>query len=320
VWYPAQASSGPLAPYVDALDQLSKTLSRDEVALAKSTVTHARTDAPLLTGTQHFPIVLFSPGFGSLVALYTSICEELASHGFLVFAVDHAYDSRAVFLENGRVVAAAKEPPGGEPLLKYQRERVTVRAADLRFVINQLFSLETIDGEPLSRHLDLSRVGALGHSVGGMTATELCMRGPHAVDACGNLDGVVAAQPLYPDEAGRGPELPVLFVSKPFAAVKGEKPADTEKRTAMLQERGNATLRNVRHAHSYRITLPGATHATFSDEELLTTNTATQRVLLDRVRTFIVQFFDETLRDATPTIGRPTPASPRATIEIFSPR
>jgi dienelactone hydrolase len=317
VWYPATHSNAPLAPYVDGAEQLSKHLSRDEASLARTSVTHARANAPLAAKPARLPLILLSPGSGSLVALYTVIAEELASHGFIVAGVDHPYDVRAIMLRDGRVIGQAKQPEGGEALLAAQRERVGVRAGDLRFVLDHFTAVNRGEAaDPLAGRLDLSHVGAIGHSVGGMTAAEFCMRDARAT-ACANLDGVVLALPVYPDASGKGPLQPFLFMDKPFATMKGEKPEEAATRTAALRQRGNATLTNVKRAHSYRITLQGATHATFSDEEVLTTNEADQRTQLDQVRAYIVRFFDETLKATPATIAPRRDAA--ITIDVFSP-
>ena len=55
----------------------------------------------------------------------------------------------------------------------------------------------------------------------------------------------------------------------------------------------------------------------FSDEEVLTTNEADQRNLLDQVRAYIVRFFDETLKAAPATIAARRVAV--VTIDVFSP-
>jgi hypothetical protein len=70
--------------------------------------------------------------------------EGLASHGYIVAAVDHPYDDIAVRLSDGRVVKQAKEPAGGEELLRYQRERVRVRMDDVRFVLDQIMRIQRI--------------------------------------------------------------------------------------------------------------------------------------------------------------------------------
>ena len=319
IWYPSSTRAPATATYVDGYDKLTRALSPDEASLVRATVTHAGVGVAPAATPSRFPLILLSPGAGSLAALYTTIGEELASHGYVVAAVDHPYDSKAVVLADGRVATQAKPPADGEAFLQHQRDRVTVRAEDLRFVLEQLTRLETTSsGDPLAGRLDVSRIGALGHSVGGMTAAELCMRDIR-LRACANLDGVVAALPVYPDASGNGPSQPFLFVDKPFSAVRGETANETARRTGVLRQRGNATLSNVQRGRSYRVTLARATHATFSDEEVLTTNTTVQRQLLSRVRTYVTAFFDEALRGERAAVLVPA-RTDEAIVEVFTPR
>ena len=177
-------------------------------------------------------------------------------------------------LADGSLVKEAKRPSGGEALLRDERARVSVRVEDMRFALDQLARIDAgLDADTWRGRLDLSHVAAFGHSIGGMTAAEFCMREPRVL-ACANLDGVVAAVPAYLDTGGRGPAQPFLFMQKPFGAVKGEAPPETQRRVALLRERGNAALAGVRRGRSYRVTIGDATHASFSDEELLQGNSS----------------------------------------------
>jgi dienelactone hydrolase len=234
-------------------------------------------------------------------------------------AIDHPYDDIAVRLSDGRVVKQAKEPSGGEELLRYQRERGRVRVDDVRFVLNQLAEIQ--EGKlasPFRGRLDLSRLGVFGHSTGGMTAADACVK-DQRVKACANFDGVVSAMPAY-DDSGHGPVQPFLFIEKPFPAMKGEKPEDAKARLAFLRQRGNSVLAGVQSGHSYRITIDGATHATFSDEEIVSDSNATrQRQLLDLARTYLREFFNEALNGrASPVLAGP-PSDAAVRIQAFSP-
>lgn len=144
MWYPAAPVAGAkTAPYVDRLDELAHALPRSQVSLARSTMTHSVADAPVASMPAMFPVILFSPGSATIPALYTTFGEDLANHGYVVAAVDHPYDDEAVLLPDGRVVKQAKEPDSGEELLRYVRERVTVREQDIGFVIDQLAKMQT---------------------------------------------------------------------------------------------------------------------------------------------------------------------------------
>src|SRR5262249_10364709 len=145
---------------------------------------------------------------------YTSLGEDLASHGYLIVAIDHPYDDLAVRVADGRVIKQVEPPHEGAARLRFQRERVRVRAQDMQFVLDQLTQLNagTIDS-PFRERLDLQHVGAFGHSVGGMTAGEACMKDTRFV-AGANMDGAVRMMPLSPDDGGYGPKQPFLFLQK----------------------------------------------------------------------------------------------------------
>lgn len=321
LWYPASNEPGAKpASYVEQLDQLSKVLSDDEVTLARSVQGHALSSAALASIPSQFPLVLFSPGSGTLPALYTTLCEELASHGYVVAAVDHPYDDLAVRLADGRVVKQATWPVG-DAALPFERDRVTVRTQDLRFVLDQLRPVA--DGQiadPLRGRLDLSHVGAFGHSVGGMTAAELC-RVDSRVSACANMDGVVNAMPAYDGDSAPGLVRPFLFLEKPLPAMKDEEPEDAQRRLAFLRGKGNALLANVKSGTSYRVTITGATHATFSDEEFLTSEGGKrQGELLNLARGYLLSFFDKTFKSQTNTLIDSAPMDSVVQIQAFQPK
>jgi predicted dienelactone hydrolase len=322
LWYPAATTpdSKP-APYVDQLDQLSKGLPGEAVSLARSAQSYAVSNAAVAAATQKFPVILFSPGSGTIPALYTSLCEELASHGYVVAAVDHPYDDLAVLLSDGRVVNQAEWPSDGEERLRFERERVTVRTQDLRFALDQL---ALVAGgriaDSLQGKLDLSQIGAFGHSVGGMTAAELCRQDPRVL-ACANMDGVVNAMPAYDDDSAPRLDRPFLFLEKPFRAIEGERPEDAQRRLAFLREKGDALLSNVRKGSSYRVTITGATHETFSDEEILTSeNGKRQSELLILARGYVLAFFDKSIKSAASTILDSRPSDAAVRIQVFAPK
>lgn len=323
IWYPATAN-GPSAPYIPDLKALEGVVPPEDLAKVRSVQTHAVANAVPSPAPALFPVLIFSPGGGSLPALYTSLCEDLASHGYLIAAVDHPYDDLAVRLADGHVVKQVAPPQEGAATLRFERERVRVRARDLQFVLNQLTRLNagTI-ASPFRGRLDLQRVGAFGHSVGGMTAAEACMDDTR-FRACANMDGVVRMMPVYPDAKGQGPKQPSLFLQRRIIPkpMRGETSAHLKYRWAQLLQRGNALLENVRYGHSYRITVDGATHASFSDEEILSLAPRTSRSLKlgDLYSGYIRAFFDENLLGKRSILLNSGPSDPAVHIQVFTPK
>ncbi|MFD3547462.1 alpha/beta hydrolase family protein [Streptomyces sp. NPDC058655] len=264
LWYPAQksAAGAQRAQYLGRTEQEARTVSD---ALARGVglpgflvdgVPRARTrsvfDAPVAGGGGRFPVVLFSPGSGGVRTQNTAWAEELASHGYVVAALDHPYDSAAVVLDDGRTVHAETASTGDrdedeEPAVGW----TAVRAADLRFVLTRLDDLDR--GEvtgPLTGRLDTGRVAVTGHSMGGAAALQAA-RQDHRFDAVIDLDG-------YP----HGPASPSLHqptLALTQAVTPGTDPRYLPRLTEVLE---------LNTATSYRLTVPGAAHLTFVDGPL----------------------------------------------------
>ncbi|CAM5711719.1 esterase [Streptomyces canarius] len=152
------------------------------------------------------PVLLYSPGAGEDRTFNTLVVEELVSWGYAVVTVDHPYDSGEVEFPDGHVVLGLRRDGA---------ETVAVRAADLRFVLDSLAVLVR-GGNPdagrrrlprgLRGALDLTRVGAFGHSRGGAAAAAVMDLDPR-VRAGADLDGSVSGPVV-----GRGLDRPFLLM------------------------------------------------------------------------------------------------------------
>jgi pimeloyl-ACP methyl ester carboxylesterase len=124
--------------------------------------------------------------------------------------------------------------------------------------------------------LDFTRVGAFGHSRGGLAAAEACKREPR-LRGCLNYDGHYMNGGAYADTVGG-------VLSQPFMMFRRFRPEPTDsmlkewKMSAQdwatnrdtLEQRARRVIRNS-GAPSYLVTLDGATHMSFSDLPLLWT-------------------------------------------------
>ncbi|MBV2154884.1 dienelactone hydrolase family protein [Kitasatospora sp. SUK 42] len=264
LWYPAQQSPAGTrrAQYLGRTEHEARTVSE---ALARGVglpgflvdgVPRAHTrsvfGAPVAGGGERFPVVLFSPGSGGVRTQNTAWAEELASHGYVVAALDHPYDSAAVVLDDGRTITtetASTGDPGKDDELA--AGWTAVRAADLSFVLTQLDALGR--GEiagPLTGRLDTGRVAVTGHSMGGAAALQAA-RQDRRFDAVIDLDG-------YP----HGPTSPSL--GRPtLALTQAITPGTDPRYLPRLTEALKSST-----ATSYRLTIPGAAHLTFMDGPL----------------------------------------------------
>ncbi|MGA4846180.1 alpha/beta hydrolase family protein [Streptomyces sp. G5(2025)] len=186
-WYPARPSQVPRARYVSARES-EMILRRHRVEgapadLLSRTRVHARTLAPPLPApARGLPLVLLSPGFSLPRSSLTGLAEELASKGYAVAAVDHAYEAAAIGHPDGRVTGcrACKRGTDGATVS-------ATRAADLSFVRERLLRSAASGGGALPP-LDPSRVALVGHSIGGSAAFET-LRKDTGFAAGVNMDG-----------------------------------------------------------------------------------------------------------------------------------
>src|SRR5205823_5465575 len=126
---------------------------------------HAYDRAPIFHKVPKFPVLIFSPGFGGIPTQYTAIIEEVVSHGYVVVGVAPTYFAPVVVFPDGREV----DTPEKEPNLGYDGI-FPIWVNDLRFVLNKMDELNHDKQDIFYQRLDMSTVGAFGHSFGGAGA------------------------------------------------------------------------------------------------------------------------------------------------------
>jgi dienelactone hydrolase len=256
----------------------------DETAFDKvQTVrTHAELDAAPAAAPRRFPVLIFSHGYTGMPSSYTALMEDLASHGYAVLSVVHPYESGAATLADGRIVSM-NGPDGAfrqgiqEVLAEWGAEdetmtsvtRATDDAEQVRLLRGYLSTLHktgvmlrrwvddtklVLDRLPdlpansvasrLAARVDARRVGAFGHSMGGVTSAQFCVEDPRCRAGL-NLDGI----PQY----GAMIDTPMAH---PFLMVYSERP-------------GRAGASDPIYRRSarpyYRVDMKGTRHLEFSD-------------------------------------------------------
>lgn len=178
--------------------------------------THVYSDIAI--ADEAFPVLIFSHGYNSKANGYYALLSEIVSQGYVVFAVNHTYESTGTTFPDNRVelfdydyahdiesntweiitpvIEAFDEgltfderhPIVKEALTTYFGRDIVERwAQDLGDVVNEL---EKWNSEgPFRGRLDLSKIGAFGHSRGGGAAGELTLT-DNRIRAGANLDGV----------------------------------------------------------------------------------------------------------------------------------
>ncbi|MEU8032977.1 hydrolase [Streptomyces sp. NPDC049099] len=253
-WYPAASTSGhaqtPWMPSLSGNHFLhSRGLSPQQVTLPQ-TAGHAL--APVDTRLGKLPVLLYSTGLHSDRAMGTALTQDLASRGYLVVTVDHTHDAGEVEFP-GRRLEVNKMPAGS-----HSSDTLNVRAADIRFVINQLGTIAK-GGNPdvdhaklpsgLSHAVDTSRIGMFGWSLGG-AAVDTAMQLDRRIAAGANLDGQFFGT------------APSKDLSRPFMLFS----SGTHNRN------NDSSWRQLwPHLKGYRvdIQLHGSRHRSFSDNEVM---------------------------------------------------
>jgi dienelactone hydrolase len=192
-WYPAQPAQGSvIAEYLPG-----KWVGSDNVYNASfgSAILrcHAFADAPAIQSK--FPVLVFSPaGFSPLS--YSALVEDLASHGYVVVGINHTYDAPVTVFEDGSVVPVSQRFMEGlnsrsismQESFGFRSQAANIKLEDIIFVTNEL---ETLQSEnPVASHLDIRRIGAFGHSLGGNAALEFCATDSRCRCAV-NMDGAI---------------------------------------------------------------------------------------------------------------------------------
>lgn len=128
LWYPTQAT-GPGRAYLDSpavSDAIAGQAGLPGLLLdgALRGRTNAGADARWADGA--FPLVLSSAGLGGVRTQNSAWAEDLASHGYVVAAIDHPYDSAAIVLEDGTVIRSTLAATGDDE----KDQRVADRLAE----------------------------------------------------------------------------------------------------------------------------------------------------------------------------------------------
>lgn len=207
-WYPARASGGDSAPYF--LRALQGELTAASLGLPADSFASFRVpasvDAPLAGGAEPFPVLIFSPGMGTPPEFYGYQLADLASRGYVVFALAHPYATGNIVLSDGSVVPELPEQPDDGA-----RDRsVSTWSQDQRFVLTRVQGLaQPGSGDRMAARLDLDHVGVFGHSRGGAAAAQSCLEDPRFA-ACADLDGSVSSVVLE------------SAISRPFLLMRSE--------------------------------------------------------------------------------------------------
>lgn len=287
VWYPAAPGApgdrdhiwgepGLIAGELSSALRLPSWLL-SHLALAPA---HSQANAPIASGAP-FPTIVFSHGYAQGFAGQNSaLFEDLASHGYVVIAINHPHEgmlsarpdgsfvrgNQAQFERLGREigevmgpaieeVGRTQDPARAETLMRDMIRRVPVAnrslrlwVADIDTVLDRLPEINSGRLAPQLRGaIDETRLALMGMSFGAAATTEACITDPRCRAAV-NLDGTPLGSVLDQRTAK-----PVLFLVGGNAAVN----------------RSNLTIYRRTGPGSHYAVVEGARHLDFSDLSLI---------------------------------------------------
>jgi len=283
IWYPAaprqpsQTVDDYLpAPWRTALERqsgavLTQFLTRD---LSRVRV-HSIRDAEVSPQQRSYPVVFMRAGLAALTTDYTTLAEDLASHGYVVVGFDAPYRSFVAVFPDGRVIARA--PQNNADLLGGPQQELLANkllqawSADMGFALDQLERLNASD--PSGRfqgRLDMQRVGVFGHSLGGAAALQFChdnSRCKAGIDVDGAPLGSVIAE---------GVTQPFMFI---LSDHRGESAAGEPEAIRQAGVNIHSIYDRLPSDRRLMITIRGAGHYMFSDDGAMLKSPLVMRVL-----------------------------------------
>jgi pimeloyl-ACP methyl ester carboxylesterase len=269
VWYPSAAPA--TAAREEALPgewgtrriaMLEKKFGAEVAAAMRTFRVHATMDASVRREPARFPVLLFTPGLGWLASDYSVLLEDLASHGYVVVGLSPAGFADVVRFSDGREVNRSL---GIGASVGVDQTHVH---EDALFALRYLSRLEGDEDSFLRGRLDLSRIGTLGHSLGGTTAHVAAVHDPRVRVAI-NIDGDPMGSVL-----DARPTQPLLLVSSESPSIEEAPPhpsAEHRERVRQGLERSEQRRTNdwVRMSEAssapHRIRIAGARHLNFTD-------------------------------------------------------
>jgi dienelactone hydrolase len=281
IWYPSAPGQStvpdnylppPLAADVehDLGPLLGGLLTRD---LSKVHA-HSIRNSDVSPQQRSYPVVIMRAGASSEVWNYSTLAEDLASHGYVVVGFDAPYRTSVVVFPDGRVMRRAPEnnPELCEGQAQPQLARCVNRVlsawtADIAFVLDRLEQWNASDASGKFRgRLDMTRVGVFGHSFGGATAAQFChddSRCKAAIDIDGQPFGSVIQAGLH----------------QPFMFLMSDHNGESDPEGSQIMANIQSIYDRLPPDGRLLIAIHGANHFLFSDDGALLKSHIVMRTL-----------------------------------------
>jgi len=330
-WYPAQLGNEFQAtPYIPNLGSIGEHFGLPESFAY--IMTFAMWQAPFVDSLKQVPVLIFSHGWGQYPEHFTSLMEDLASHGFVVFSIAHPYEAMfwtypdfhhgTLDIEDSAIqkrLAESRTPEARklfdkrpsltavdeqdllfrqwtELLPSLMIESVRLWADDITSFMKHVAQMNRTSGLFRGR-LNSNKVGVFGWSLGGIASALVCAR-DHRCRAGIDIDGG-----LYGDVIDSTIAVPFMFL-------------DSER----YRNYGPYFLQHVADT-GYAVVIADSDHLNFSDYSILFPTTDLMgeidgERMVAITREYVREFFDRHLNDGYGSVlDGPDPQYPEVLIE-----
>lgn len=266
IFYPSQgggnASTYASSPeWTDALVR-AEYYGQDEAALRTwSEIPESAHYAATPSADTARPLLLLSPGMGVARLNYRMLAARLVESGFIVAVIDHPY--LGFSLKSDGTVSGPDDLPGlAEAGPDEMGGFVSEWAADYTPTLNAILDQTEALG------IDVSRIAAAGHSLGGAVALDAC-RVETRITVCMNFEGA----PFGTQTLDAGPGAATLMVlSAPRH--EGEEAEARAGRGTGIRDMNLAML-SQGDAPAWFVSVTGGGHMSFSDAPIVMPGTLT---------------------------------------------
>ena len=217
IWYPATEPSDSIYPYLDYKDlktpYIAKRLEVSEKIINRVNSIKANGYYKAKPRNNEFPIIIFSHGLGGNRIQNTANIESLASNGYVVFSIEHTYDSNITVFNDTTFAEFDSYLPDNVTIEKFYNTRIPqikIRSNDVSFIIDKIISLKS-QGHYIGRISNINLIGVFGHSFGGGTVAVSSFK-DNRIDACIALDGWF--EPIPPYIINKGINIPFLYIGQ----------------------------------------------------------------------------------------------------------
>lgn len=319
VWYPAtvEADSTP-QPFIREIEPPHQIFSRwvplPAFALShlKKIESHSYLNAPMIQSNGEYPLLVFNHGNSFYASQNSILMEELASHGYVVIAIDYPHHASWVKFPDGKVISYKSGMPmdfSEEELSKFRKkaendarallrgpyedyyngmkegiegsvdmnDRVEVWIKDIAFVLDEL-EAKNEPFKSFTSAVDFDKIGVFGMSLGGAAAGKFCLEDARC-KAILNMDGTQFGHGAMKYEFKK----PFLMMNSDVRYQNAGMIGEVLEPNALQKYEMNDFLLQQSKSISYNMVVDKTTHGSYSDFLMMTADLGSWTGLLGTI-------------------------------------